>query len=234
MERDDRGRYLPGMAIALEIPGGCDVLREIVIETGRAFGADEAYARLIVTWGVGALGVDPASCPESRVIYLVDRISIYSAEKCARGIDLVTASWRRPPAELLDLRVKSLNYLNNALAVLEAKQRGADDALLLNAAGAIAEAAVANVFALRDGELLTPPGTDGALEGITRRTVLEIAPELGIRARVATLGRLRPVRRRGGLPDGQRRWHRARPLTGWQKTREDRRGPTGAGQRSVP
>ena len=98
-------------------------------------------------------------------------------------------SWRRPPADVLDPRVKSLNYLNNALAVLEAKQRGADDALLLNADGTIAEAAVANVFALRDGELLTPPGTDGALEGITRKTVLEIAPELGIRARVVTLGR---------------------------------------------
>ena len=176
-------------AIALELPGGRDALREIVLETARAFGADEAYARLIVTRGVGALGVDPASCPEPRVICLVDQISIYPAEKLARGIDLVTASWRRPPADVLDPRVTSLNYLNNTLAVLEAKQRGADDALLLNAAGTIAEAAVANVFALRDGELLTPPGTDGALEGITRRTVLEIAPELGIRARVATLGR---------------------------------------------
>ena len=176
-------------AIALELPGGRDALRKIVIETARAFGADEAYVRLIATRGVGELGVDPATCPEPRLICLVDQLSIYSAAKLERGIDLVTSSLRRPPADVLDPRVKSLNYLNNALAVLEARQRGADDALLLNTAGAIAEAAVANVFALRSGELLTPPGSDGALEGITRATVLEIAPELGIPARETTLGR---------------------------------------------
>jgi len=176
-------------AIGLELPGGRDAVREIVIETARAFGADEAYVRLIVTRGVGELGVDPGSCPEPRVICLVDRISIYPPEKLERGIDLVTSSLRRPPADVLDPRVKSLNYLNNALAVLEARQRGADDALLLNSVGAVAEAAVANVFVLRRGELLTPPGSDGALEGITRATVLEIAPELGLPAREATLGR---------------------------------------------
>lgn len=176
-------------AIALEIPGGRDALRRIVLETARSFGADEAYVRLILTRGAGALGVDPASCPEPRVVCLVDKICIYSAEKLERGIDLITSSLRRPPADVLDPRVKSLNYLNSVLAVQEARQRGADDALLLNAAGAIAEASVANVFAIRRGELLTPPGTDGALEGITRATVLEIAPELGIPARVATLGR---------------------------------------------
>lgn len=176
-------------AIALELPGGRDALRQIVIQTARAYGSDDAYVRLIATRGSGALGVDPRTCPEPRVVCLVDQLSIHSAEKLARGIDLVTASVRRPSPDVLDPRVKSLNYLNNALAVLEARERGADDALLLNAAGAIAEASVANVFVLRRGELLTPPASDGALEGITRATVLEIAPELGFRARETTLGR---------------------------------------------
>jgi branched-chain amino acid aminotransferase len=90
---------------------------------------------------------------------------------------------------VLDPRVKSLNYLNNALAKLEAKQRGADEALLLNLAGQVAEASVANVFAVRDGVLLTPPGSDGALEGVTRGSVLELAPRLSLEARERSLGR---------------------------------------------
>ena len=90
---------------------------------------------------------------------------------------------------MLDPRVKSLNYLNNALAKLEAKQRGADEALLLNAAGMIAEAAVANVFVVRDGELLTPPPTDGALEGITRAAVMELGASLGFSVLEKTIGR---------------------------------------------
>jgi branched-chain amino acid aminotransferase len=90
---------------------------------------------------------------------------------------------------VLDPRVKSLNYLNNALAKLEARQRGADEALLLNAAGQVAEASVANVFALRDGVLLTPPATDGALEGMTRATVLELAARDGLPTAERTLGR---------------------------------------------
>ncbi len=176
-------------AIALELSQGREEIREIVLTTARAFGAAEAYVRLIATRGVGALGVDPTTCPSPRIVCLVDQLSIFSAEKLARGIDLITSSGRRPSPDVLDPRVKSLNYLNNALAKLEAHQRGADDALLLNAAGNVAEASVANVFVMRRGELLTPPGCDGALEGITRATVLELAAELGIGAREQTLGR---------------------------------------------
>ena len=176
-------------AIALDLPEGREALREIVLTTARSFGAAEAYVRLIATRGVGELGVDPTTCPLPRIVCLVDQLSIFAAEKLSSGIELITASMRRPPPDVLDPRVKSLNYLNNALAKLEARQRGADDALLLNTAGNIAEASVANIFVLRRGELLTPPGSDGALEGITRATVLELAAELGIRAREETLGR---------------------------------------------
>jgi branched-chain amino acid aminotransferase len=159
------------------------------LETARAYGEDEAYVRLIVTRGEGALGVDPTSCPRPRVICLVDRVAIYPDEKRTQGLDLVTVSQRRPPPDVLDPRVKSLNYLNNALAKGEARRRGADEALLLNQQGLVAEAAVANVFAVRDGVLLTPPGTDGALEGINRATFLELARELGIPAAERSLGR---------------------------------------------
>jgi branched-chain amino acid aminotransferase len=176
-------------AIALNLPGGREAIREIVLATVRAYGEPEAYVRLIATRGEGALGVDPTSCERPRVVCLVDRVRIFPEEKLREGIDLVTASLRRPAADVLDPRIKSLNYLNNVLAKLEARQRGADEALLLNGAGMIAEASVANIFAVRGGALLTPPGSDGALEGITRATVLEIAATQGIPAREQTLGR---------------------------------------------
>jgi branched-chain amino acid aminotransferase len=176
-------------SLSLELPGGTAAVREIVLETARAFGADEAYVRLIATRGDGPLGIDPTQCSQPRLICIVDRIAVYPEQKRSAGIDLLTSSWRRPPADVLDPRVKSLNYLNNVMAKLEAKQRGADEALLLNAAGAIAETSVANIFAVRDGDLLTPPAIDGVLEGITRATVLELAAALEIPARTQSLGR---------------------------------------------
>ena len=176
-------------ALALELPGGAAAAREVVLETARAFGADEAYVRLIATRGDGPLGIDPTQCSQPRLICIVDRIAVYPEHKRSAGIDLLTSSWRRPPADVLDPRVKSLNYLNNVLAKLEVQQRGGDEALLLNAAGAIAETSVANIFAVRGGDLLTPPSSDGALEGITRATVLELATSLGIPARAQSIGR---------------------------------------------
>jgi len=175
--------------LSLVLPGGLEFAREVVFETLRAFACDEAYVRLIATRGVGELGVDPTTCASPRLVCIAARVRIYPEEVLRSGIALLTSSLRRPPADVLDPRVKSLNYLNNALAKLEARQRGADEALLLNAAGLVAEASVANVFAVRDGVLLTPPTTDGALEGVTRGTLLELAPALGIPAREQTLGR---------------------------------------------
>jgi branched-chain amino acid aminotransferase len=187
---DHMARFAAGArALALELPGGVERVRGVVLETVRAYGSPEAYVRLILTRGEGALGVDPTSCGEPRLICLVDQVTIYPEEKLSRGIELVTASLRRPPPDVLDPRVKSLNYLNNALAKLEARQSGADEALMLNLAGNVAEASVANVFVCRDGVLTTPPPSDGALEGITRRTILELARSLGIPAGERTLGR---------------------------------------------
>ena len=176
-------------AIGLELPGGAARAQKAVLGAARAYGRDEAYLRLVVTRGDGALGVDPTNCRSPRLFCIADAIRLYEPEKLERGIALVTSSLRRPPADVLDPRIKSLNYLNSVLAKREARLRGADEALILNAAGQIAEASVANVFAVRRGELLTPPATDGALEGVTRRSILELAARDGIPHREATLGR---------------------------------------------
>ena len=177
-------------AIGLEIPGGLGALEKIVLETARAHGEAEAYVRLIVTRGEGELGVDPTPCKTPRVICIVARIALFSEEKLQRGLEMVTVSVRRPAADVLDPSVKSLNYLNSVLAKREARMRGADEALLLNARGMVAEASVANVFAVRGGELFTPPATDGALPGITRDSVLQIAAAEGIPAHQLSLGRV--------------------------------------------
>lgn len=176
-------------ALGLTIPGGTEALAKIVVETAQAFGKDEAYLRLVVTRGSGALGVDPTTCVDPRVFCIIDHISLYPAERLTRGIDMLTSSLRRPAPDVLDPRVKSLNYLNSVLAKREARVRGADEALMLNDRGLVAEAAVANVFAVLRGVLTTPPVTDGALEGITRASVLEIAEEQGMATSERSLGR---------------------------------------------
>jgi branched-chain amino acid aminotransferase len=187
---DHLDRFVAGAkAIGLVLPGGRARAEKAVLEVARAYGQSDAYLRLVATRGAGELGVDPTLCRTPRLFCIADAIRLYPAEKLARGIDLVTSSVRRPASDALDPRVKSLNYLNSVLAKREARLRGADEALILNAAGQIAEASVANVFCVKRGELLTPPATDGALEGITRRSVLELAADLAIPAREATIGR---------------------------------------------
>lgn len=177
-------------ALHLSLPGGIAHLREVAEKTLAAHGGDDVYMRLIVTRGDGPLGVDPTTCPAPRVICIADTIQLFSEQKRREGVTLVTSSLRRPSADVLDPRIKTLNYLNNVLAKAEARRQGADEALLLNQQGHVAEASVANVFAVRGGRLLTPPTTDGALDGITRATVLELAQALGIASEVRTLGRM--------------------------------------------
>lgn len=177
-------------AIGLELPVDLGGVEKIVLETARAFDADDAYLRLVATRGVGGLGVDPTTCHEPRIFCIAADIDIFSAEQLRAGVAMATVSVRRPALDALDPRVKSLNYLNNALAKQEAKLRGADEALVLNAAGHIAEASVANLFVVHRGALLTPPTTDGALDGITRDSVMQIARSLGREAREQTLSRV--------------------------------------------
>jgi len=177
-------------AIGLTLPLPVDAIRDVVLDTLRALGRDDAYVRLVVTRGVGALGVDPTTCLAPRLFCVAAEAQIYPHEKLARGLEMVTVSWRRPALDAVDPRVKSLNYLNNALAKLEARRQGMDEALILNTGGTVAEASVANVFVLRGRALATPPPTDGALDGVTRRSVLELAPGLGLAASERSLSRI--------------------------------------------
>jgi branched-chain amino acid aminotransferase len=177
-------------AIGLALPGGSPACEKAVLETARAHDRDDAYVRLIVTRGVGELGVDPDTCRRPRLIVIVSDIAMYDDAKRRQGLALSTSSLRRPQAGMLDPNVKSLNYLNSVLAKREARLHGADEALLLNGQGQVAEASGANVFAVRDGVVATPPPTDGALPGITRRSVLELAGRLGLETRERTLGRV--------------------------------------------
>jgi branched-chain amino acid aminotransferase len=178
-----------GRAVGIEPTGGFERVREVACETTRAWGPRHGYLRLIVSRGVGALGIDPATCPEPTIVCLAAGPAALDPDKEARGLDLITSSLRRPAGDVLDPRVKSLNYLNNVLAKREANLRGADDALVLNGQGLIAEASATNVFAILGNRLDTPPVSDGALEGLTRRTILEIGDDLGLEVRERSLGR---------------------------------------------
>lgn len=176
-------------AIALVLPCSSAEIASIIIKTVAALGERESYVRLLVTRGEGPLGVDPLSCPEPRLICIAAKINLFSEEQRARGLDMITSSLRRPSPDVLDPCVKSLNYLNPVLAKLEARQRGADEALLLNDRSTIAEAAVANIFLVHGQTIATPPTSDGCLAGINRRAVLELAPSLGLEARERSLTR---------------------------------------------
>ncbi len=186
LRRFERG----ARALGIGLPGGLAAAREAVLETARAYGRQEAYVRLLVTRGQGALGVDPTSCENPQLVCIVTGIALYPDEKLAGGIDLVTSSLRKPAADALDPGIKSLNYLNSVLAKREARMRGADEALILNARGNVAEASVANLFACRNGVVMTPPPSEGALPGITRASVLEICGDLGLATRECALGRM--------------------------------------------
>jgi len=175
--------------LGLDLPFDTDGQARIVRETVRAFGQKEAYVRLLVTRGEGPLGVDPTTCKTPTVVCIVAEIGLYSAEQRAQGLTMITSSYRRPNPDVQDVAIKTLNYLGSALAKQEAKQHGADEALLLNQRGLVSEASVANVFALRGRALSTPPSIDGCLEGINRAAVLELAKELGFSVSERSLGR---------------------------------------------
>ena len=151
-------------------------VEDLVVKAGNK----EGYIRLIVTRGVGSLGIDPSTCSQPTVVMMTSALSIVSAEKRQQGLNVMIAGLRRMPVDVLDPRVKSLNYLNNVMAKMQANAAGMDEAILLNAAGNIAEGSADNVFLVKDGSLYTPDVSCGALEGITRNVVMAIARDSGI------------------------------------------------------
>ncbi|HXH64502.1 MAG TPA: branched-chain-amino-acid transaminase [Mariprofundaceae bacterium] len=168
-------------AIALMLPMPLPAIAAAVRQTVETFHEPEGYLRLAVTRGVGPLGINPENCHSPTLFIIADRLQMISPERRQQGARLIIASTRRLAPDGLDPRIKSLNYLNHILARMEANHAGADEALLLNAQGLVAEGTADNVFIARDGILMTPPVTDGALAGITRAAVIEIAAANGIK-----------------------------------------------------
>lgn len=155
-----------------------DMIKQVV-ETVKANKLKDGYIRLVVTRGVGDLGLDPRKCTEGVTFFIIAaNISLYPEELYKNGMFITTVAVRRNLSETLEPRVKSLNYLNNILAKMEAGNHGSAEAIMINNLGHVAEATGDNVFHIKKGKLYTPTLTSGALGGMTRRTVLEIGEEL--------------------------------------------------------
>ncbi len=168
-------------SICLEIPMTVRNMIEAVLETIRQNHLRDGYIRLLVTRGIGNLGLNPMQCKSPSVIIIAAMIALYHESFYRKGLTIVTCATRRSNPAALNPAVKSLNYLNNVMARIEANLANADEALMLNDAGNVAECTADNVFVIKRGQIFTPPITAGALRGITRGIVFEIAAELGIK-----------------------------------------------------
>lgn len=172
--------YASAQCLLLTIPLSPDAMGEAIVETVRRRELADQYVRVVVSRGKGDLGLDPRRCPQPSVVIIADTIALYPEPLYTQGLELVTVATRRSPAWALDPRIKSLNYLNNILAKIEAQQAGAMEAVMLNAEGYVAECTADNIFVVRQGRVLTPSTAAGALAGVTRDSVLEIVRDLGI------------------------------------------------------
>ncbi|HEX7194659.1 MAG TPA: branched-chain-amino-acid transaminase [Chthoniobacterales bacterium] len=164
-------------AIALDVPISKSEVIVATLETIRQNDLHDGYIRLIVTRGVGSLGLSPDSCRRPSVIIIAATIVLYPEELYQKGLSMVTCSTRRTSPAALSPRIKSLNYLNNILAKLEAQNANAGEGLMLNEQGYVAECTGDNIFIVRSGEILTPHINSGILSGVTRTVVFELARE---------------------------------------------------------
>ncbi|MBP7141539.1 MAG: branched-chain-amino-acid transaminase [Opitutaceae bacterium] len=167
-------------AILLEMPWSRKELSEAVCETCRVNGLTDAYIRLVVTRGVGDLGLSPWLCRKPSIFIIADKIALYPAKYYAEGLEIVTVPTRRVNPAALSPAIKSLNYLNNILAKIEARQFGALEAIMLNDQGFVAECTGDNIFIVHKGRIITPAAQQGALKGITRDAVFDLARRLDI------------------------------------------------------
>jgi branched-chain amino acid aminotransferase len=168
-------------SICLEIPLGRAKLIKAVCDTLKVNKLDNAYIRLIVSRGIGDLGLDPRKCNgNSTVVIIADKIALYPEKLYKEGLEIITVATVRNLPEALNPQIKSLNYLNNILAKIEAVNCGYEEAIMLDALGYVAECTGDNIFIVKRGELYTPPQCMGTLRGITRDTIIEIASKKGI------------------------------------------------------
>jgi branched-chain amino acid aminotransferase len=181
--------FCSAKAILLEIPMSHAALVKATVETCRANKLRDGYIRLVVTRGVGTLGLNPRTCKKPSVIIIADKIQLYPPEYYERGLDIVTVPTTRNLHSALNPAIKSLNYLNNILAKIEANNAGVEEAVMLNAEGFVAECTGDNLFIVKNRALFTPPLSAGALYGITRQTVIELAEEAGLKVSEPNLTR---------------------------------------------
>jgi branched-chain amino acid aminotransferase len=173
--------YKSADAIGLKIPMTKTEAMDASINTLKANKLKDAYIRFVVTRGVGDLGLDPRKCPRATVFIITDKIKLYPEKFYRDGLKIVTATTRRNYPQAIDGRIKSLNYLNNILAKIDAIKAGTEEAIMLTYNDYVAECTGDNIFIVKGGELSTPPTDIGALEGITRDAVMDIAKRLGIK-----------------------------------------------------
>lgn len=167
--------YQSAHTIMLGIPMSKDELVEAIKRTLRENKLRDAYIRLLVTRGIGDLGLDPRKCPKATVVIITDKIKLYPRELYKKGMEIVTIPTQRTIHEAVNPQIKSLNYLNNILAKVEAINAGVEEAVMLNSEGYVAECTGDNIFIVKKGALLTPPIHVGVLRGITRGAVIDIA-----------------------------------------------------------
>ncbi|MCX5685862.1 MAG: branched-chain-amino-acid transaminase [Candidatus Omnitrophica bacterium] len=172
--------YKSADAIELEIPLTKQEVIKAVVRTLKANKLKDAYIRLVVTRGIGDLGLDPRKCGMPTVFIITDRIKLYPEKHYRNGLEIVTAKTRRNYPQALDPRIKSLNYLNNILAKIDAIKSGTEEAIMLTHDGNVAECTGDNIFIVRNSELITPPAEIGALEGITRDAVIGLTKKMNI------------------------------------------------------
>ncbi|MCE1247310.1 MAG: branched-chain-amino-acid transaminase [Firmicutes bacterium] len=171
--------YDSAKTLAIDIPHSYEELKQLTIDTVRRNGKPDTYIRLVVTRGPGDLGLDPRKCKHSTVIIIVDDIALFPPEPYEVGMKVIIASTRKNHMAALNSNVKSLNYLNNILAKIEAVHAGVPEAVMINIHGYITEGTADNVFVVKDGIIKTPPPHVGILVGITRNAVIDVAAEMG-------------------------------------------------------
>lgn len=172
--------YESAKSILLTIPMSIEEMEGLVLETLRRNGYRDAYIRIVVSRGIGDLGLDPRNCPKASVIIIAEQLRLFPEEFYEKGLSIVTVPTRRNIPDAVNPKIKSLNYLNNILVKLEAIQAGVMEALMLNQEGYVCEGSGDNVFLIKNGKVFTPPTYLGALEGITRNVVIEIFQKMGV------------------------------------------------------
>ncbi len=172
--------FYSAKAIMLTIPLTHAQMMRAVVETCRASKIKDGYIRLLVTRGVGTLGLNPNRCKKPSVIIIADKMQLYPESFYRDGMEIITVPTVRNLHSALNPAIKSLNYLNNILAKIEANNGGCEEAIMLNSEGFVSECTGDNIFIIKGGNLYTPPLSAGALYGITRQVVMELAKKSGL------------------------------------------------------